>query len=85
MRDKSGHSNYQVTIMNDRPQGGSAALSDHATIELMQNRRTLWDEGLGLAESLNDTDWELGSNKVTNRYWMQIFDHQKGASLQRAL
>lgn len=38
MRDQSG-SNVQVTIMNDRPQGGSADLSDKATIELMQHRR----------------------------------------------
>lgn len=80
MRDKSGHSNYQVTIMNDRPQGGSADLSDSATIELMQNRRTLWDDGLGMNQALNDTNWALGSNKVTNRYWMQIFDQKKGAS-----
>ena len=38
MIDQSG-SNVQVTIMNDRPQGGSADLSDKATIELMQHRR----------------------------------------------
>lgn len=83
MRDRSGRSNYQVTIMNDRPQGGSADLSDSATIELMQNRRTVWDDKLGLQEPLNDTNWEMGSNKATNRYWMQIFDHKRGASLQR--
>lgn len=34
MRDQSG-SNVQVTVMNDRPQGGSADLSEKATIELM--------------------------------------------------
>lgn len=83
MRDKSGHSNYQVTIMNDRPQAGSADLSDSATIELMQNRRSVYDDALGLMEPLNDTDWEIGSNKATNRYWMQIFDHKKSESLQR--
>ena len=70
MRDRSGRSNYQVTIMNDRPQGGSADLSDSATIELMQNRRTVWDDGLGMQEPLNDTNWAIGSNKATNRYWM---------------
>ena len=39
MRDQNG-GNIQVTIMNDRAQGGSADLSDKASIELMQNRRT---------------------------------------------
>lgn len=40
MRDMNG-SNVQVTIMNDRPQGGSAGISDKATIELMQQRRLI--------------------------------------------
>lgn len=35
MRDKSGNSSLQVTVMNDRPQGGSADLTEKATIELM--------------------------------------------------
>ena len=38
MRDLNG-SNVQVTVMNDRSQGGSADLSEKATIELMQQRR----------------------------------------------
>ena len=83
MRDKSGHSDFQVTIMNDRPQAGSADLSESASIELMQNRRTLWDDALGVNEPLNETDWAMSSNKVTNRYWMQVFDHKKAASKQR--
>lgn len=35
MRDHSKSSNLQVTIMNDRAQGGSADLHDNSTIELM--------------------------------------------------
>jgi len=70
MRDRSGRSNYQVTIMNDRPQGGSADLSDSATIELMQNRGTVWADGLGMQEPLNDAIWPFCSNKATDRYWM---------------
>lgn len=35
MRDFSNSSNLQVTIMNDRAQGGSADLHDSSTIELM--------------------------------------------------
>ena len=34
MRDQNG-TNIQVTIMNDRPQGGAADLSDKSTIEIM--------------------------------------------------
>lgn len=44
MRDKNG-SQVQVTIMNDRPQGGSADLSEKATIELMQQRRHSTTDG----------------------------------------
>lgn len=35
MRDHSGQSNIQVTIMNERAQGGTADLTSWATIELM--------------------------------------------------
>jgi hypothetical protein len=37
MRDQNG-SHLQVTVMNDRPQGGSADL-EKGSIEIMQNRR----------------------------------------------
>mmetsp|Transcript_12858 Transcript_12858/g.19919 ORF Transcript_12858/g.19919 Transcript_12858/m.19919 type:complete len:113 (-) Transcript_12858:824-1162(-) len=56
MRDKNG-SNLQVTIMNDRPQGGSADLTDKASIELMQHRRLLQsDPKNNFDEVLNETD-----------------------------
>lgn len=42
--------------MNERPQGGSADLTDKATIEIMQNRRALLDDDLGIEEALNETD-----------------------------
>lgn len=83
MRDKSGNSNLQVTIMNDRPQGGSADLTEKATIELMQNRRTLYDDALGLSEPLNETEANGKGIKVTARYQMHIFDFKKGESMQR--
>jgi hypothetical protein len=49
-------SNLQVTILNDRPQGGSADLLLNNTIELMQMRRLLGDDGKGIGEALNETD-----------------------------
>lgn len=56
MRDFKQGSNTQVTIMNDRVQGGSADLSDNSTIELIQHRRILKDDGKGVGEPLNETD-----------------------------
>ena len=83
MRDKSGNSSLQVTIMNDRPQGGSADLTEKATIELMQNRRTLYDDLLGLGEPLNETEANGHGIKVNAKYQMHIFDTSKGESMQR--
>ena len=52
----SKQSNAQVTILNERPQSGSADITDKATIEITQNRRLLMDDALGIEESLNETD-----------------------------
>ena len=55
IRDFNG-SNVQVTVMNDRAQGGSADLSNKAQIELIQQRRTAFDDDKGVQEFLNETD-----------------------------
>lgn len=69
MRDLSKKSDLQVTILNDRPQGGSADLTGKATIELMQNRRTLLDDDLGVDESLNETEADgMGIRSNANYY-----------------
>ena len=47
----------QMTVMNDRPQGGSAY--DKGRIELMINRRVLSDDGMGLNEFLDERDEHL--------------------------
>lgn len=44
----------QLTVMNDRAQGGSA-LQD-GSVELMQNRRLFFDDDRGVIEVLNETD-----------------------------
>ena len=82
MRDQTGK-NLQVTVMNDRAQGGSAGVSGKATIELMQNRRITEDDNKGVAEILNEVDSSGVGIKVTAKYWMQIFDYTKDHSLQR--
>jgi hypothetical protein len=67
--------------LNDRPQGGSADLTGKATIELMQNRRTLLDDDLGVDESLNETEADGMGIRSNANYYMQIFDLNKGTSL----
>ena len=85
MRDFKNGSNTQVTILNDRTQAGSADMSDNSTIELMQHRRVLADDGKGVEENLDETDSfdDLGI-QVNAKYYMQIFDQEKGKSQQRA-
>ena len=56
MRNQNGSSDIQVTIMNDRAQGGSADISKKASIELMQQRRLSDDDNKGVDEPLNETD-----------------------------
>ena len=83
MRDKAG-GKLQVTVMTSRAQGGSADLSDKATIELMQHRRlTQNDPKKEFAEALNETDANEQGISVNAEYVMQIFDFQSGKSKQR--
>ena len=81
------HSRLQVTIMNDRPQGGSSSVTGgNGTIELMQHRRTTEDDNKGVIEPLNETDPFSGLPlKVHATYNMQIFDFTKGKSKQREM
>lgn len=70
MRDQTGK-NLQVTIMNDRAQGGSADVSGKANIELMQQRRITDDDNKGVIEALNEIDPNTGKGVMVNaKYWM---------------
>ena len=69
----------QITVMNDRSQGGSVLKA--GSIELMQDRRLLFDDQRGLNEALNETN-EYGTGiQVNAKYSIQIFDRTKTASL----
>ena len=84
MRDHRPNSGLQVTILNDRPQGGSADLTLENTIELMQHRRVLDVDNKGVGEALNETDIHDDKGiQVNAKYYMHIFDRSKGESLQR--
>ena len=74
----------QVTVMNERSQGGSAGLQK-GMIEMCHNRRTLKDDNRGVAEPLNETDSKGYGMKVNSRYWLQIFNLERDISYQRAL
>ena len=69
--------------MNERPQGGSAELTDKATIEILQNRRILMDDDFGIEESLNETDTDGIGLRQSALYYLHIFDMEKGVSYQR--
>ena len=71
----------QITVMNDRSQGGSVL--ENGDIELMQDRRLLLDDGRGVHEPLNETNANGTGIQVNAKYYVQIFDRSKTASMQR--
>ena len=62
----------QMTVMNDRAQGGSSI--ENGSIELMQNRRLLFDDDRGLEEPLNETQKDGLGIAVNAFYRVQLFD-----------
>ena len=71
----------QLTVMNDRSQGGTS-LKD-GEIEIMQNRRLLFDDGRGVGEALNETN-NLGVGIEVNAiYHLQFFNYTTTGSAQR--
>jgi lysosomal alpha-mannosidase len=81
---KSGGVKRQVTIMNDRSQGGSAGLRQRRNIEMMQHRRFKNSDYYGVFEPDNDLDqWGRGI-QVLSSYFMMIHNYDKnGTSRQR--
>ena len=61
-----------MTVMNDRSQGGSAL--KEGRIELMQNRRMLFDDQRGVREPLNERDADGSGVKVNAVYYLNIFN-----------
>ena len=61
-------STLQITVMNDRAQGG--AVIENGAIELMQNRRLLFDDNRGLSQALNETDKEGRGIEVNAKYFI---------------
>lgn len=51
---RSPTTNVQLTVMNDRSQGGSVLTN--GSIEIMQNRRLMHDDWRGVGEPLDETN-----------------------------
>ena len=75
------NSTKQMTVMNDRSQGGSVLSS--GSIELMHDRRLLFDDWRGVGEALNETNDSGTGIEVNAKYYVQIFDTSKTESVQR--
>lgn len=83
IRDEYGEGDdpAQMTVMNDRAQGGASLVDGR--IQLMQNRRLFYDDGKGVNEALNEVN-EFGKGIHThNTYWMQLFQRHEVDSVQR--
>ena len=65
-----GKKQKQVTIMNDRSQGGSAGLRGGKNIEFMQHRRFRRKDNYGVGEYLNDVDKYGKGIQVQSTYYM---------------
>ena len=68
--------------MVDRPRGGSIGLAN-STIEIMHHRRLVKSDNKGQDEALDEQDGKNQGVKVNGKYYMQIFDTNRGRSLQR--
>ena len=79
VRDQNQH--VQMTVMNDRSQGGSSL--QPGAVELMQNRRLMYDDNRGVGEALNEENSEMLGIAVNAKYFVQIFDYTKTKSIQR--
>ena len=65
---RDSNSDMQVTVMNDRSQGGSVLESGN--IELMQDRRLLHDDGRGVGEALDETNSSGTGIQVNAKYYV---------------
>jgi|TARA_B110000305_G_scaffold240656_1_gene311962 lysosomal alpha-mannosidase len=76
----------QITILNDRSQGGSAGLRERRNIELMQHRRFKKSDYYGVFEPDNDLDKHGRGIQVLSSYYLMLNDHNKnGSSRQREI
>lgn len=79
IRDES--SKLQLTVSNDRSQGGSSLAE--GKVELMQNRRIPCDDEKGEWDFLNETDSTGRGIRVPATYYVQLSNIEQRPSFQR--
>ena len=82
IRMQDVNNNNQFTVMTDKSTAGSADLTP-GQIELIINRRLIYDDDRGVGEPLNEQDKFGKGMKVNSKYWLE-FVGMPGASKQRA-
>lgn len=67
----------QMTVMNDRSQGGSAY--SNGRIELMIHRRGYGEDYLGIPDSINEADENGKGISVNAKYYLQFTNNRQEA------
>lgn len=80
---RDSRTNKQVTVMNDRAQGGASLAN--GSIELMHNRRTFYSDDLGLGDGTEEANYFSQASQVNVRYYLQIFDTSVQQSAARTI
>ncbi|XP_070544770.1 lysosomal alpha-mannosidase-like isoform X1 [Ptychodera flava] len=76
-------SNLQLTVLNDRSQGGSSMMN--GSLELMVHRRMFWDDHYGVGEALNEPG-QFGDGLIARgKMYVLVAPPEKSASLHRDL
>ncbi|CAL1527408.1 unnamed protein product [Lymnaea stagnalis] len=80
---KDSQRNVQLTILTDRPQGGTSLGS--GMLELMVHRKLLYDDGLGVAEPLNDSGEDNRGIIFTGKHFLFLETIEKSRLLVKHL
>ncbi|RUS91017.1 hypothetical protein EGW08_001234, partial [Elysia chlorotica] len=67
---KDDAKNIQLTLLPDRPQGGSSL--QQGSMELMVHRRSVTDDGLGMQEPLNDVGSDNEGIIYTGKHYLYL-------------
>jgi len=77
------YGNLQLTVMNDRAQGGSAL--EKGKIQLMQHRRVFEDDHKGMDEYVNERDIYGKGIRVPATYYVELIDTNNTKSAQHLI
>ena len=81
--EKADKTGSQFTVVTDRSQGGSSI--QDGSIEIMLHRRTLYDDALGVAESLNEPGTDKRGLIVKGSLFLNFNTVERSAKVYREL